>query len=127
MAWHRGQAYSQDLRDRVLGASGSIAEIAQRFGVSTSYVVRARARQRLGEEAARAQCNHVRPRLAGLEAALAAEVDSRNDQTLAQLCAWSERHHGVRVGLTAMWKTLARLGLTRKKRHSMPASRSART
>jgi len=127
MAWHRGRAYAQDLRDRVLAASGSIAEIAERFEVSTSYVVRARARQRLGEAVPRAQCNHVPLRLAGLEPVLAAEVESRNDQTLAELCTWAEREQGVHVGITTMWKTLARLGLTLKKRPSMPASRSART
>ena len=127
MAWHRGQAYAQDLRDRVLGASGSIAEIAQRFEVSVSYVVRARARQRLGEHAPRAQRNHVPAKLAGLEPALAARIDSSNDQTLAELCAWVEREQGLRVGITTMCKTLARLGLTLKKRHSMPASRNAPT
>lgn len=127
MAWHRGRAYAQDLRDRVLSASGSIVEIARRFEVSASYVVRARARKRLGEESPRAQRNHVPPRLAGLEPALAAEVERCNDQTLAELCAWAEREHGVRVGLTTMWKTLARLGLTLKKRPSTPASSTART
>ena len=78
MAWHRGRAYAQDLRDRVLSASGSIVEIARRFEVSASYVVRARARKRLGEESPRAQRNHVPPRLAGLEPALAAEVERCN-------------------------------------------------
>ena len=127
MAWHRGRAYAQDLRDRVLAASGSIAEIARRLEVSTSYVVRARARQRLGEASPRAQRNHVPPRLAAVEPALTAEIERRNEQTLAELCAWAEREHGVRVGITAMWKTLARLGLTLKKRPSTPASKSART
>ena len=127
VVWHRGRAYAQDLRDRVLSAGGSIAEIAQRFEVSASYVVRARARKRLGEESPRAQRNHVPPRLGAVEPALAAEVERRNDRTLAELCAWAEREHGVRVGLTTMWKTLARLGLTLKKRPSTPASRSART
>jgi transposase len=128
MAWRRGQAYGQDLRDRVLSAAGSIAEVARRFEVSESYVARARSRRRrLGHDGAGTQRNHVPPKLAGLEPAVAAEVERDNDQTLAQLCAWSEREHGVRVGITTMWKTLARLGLTRKKRPSTPASRSAPT
>lgn len=42
MAWQRGQAYGQDLRDRVLAAEGSIREVAQRFAVSDSYVARVR-------------------------------------------------------------------------------------
>ena len=128
MAWHRGQAYGQDLRDRVLAAEGTIHEVAERFAVSDSYVVRARSRcRRLGQVCAGAQCNHVPLRLAGLETALAAQVEASADQTLAQLCDWVRREHGVRVGVTTLWKTLARLGLSLKKRPSTPASRRART
>ena len=128
MAWHRGQAYGQDLRDRVLAAEGTIHEVAERFAVSDSYVVRARSRQRrLGKVCAGVQCNHVPLRLAGLQQALAAEVAANVDQTLAQLCDWVRREHGVRVGLTTMWKTLARLGLSLKKRPCTPASRRALT
>ncbi len=39
----RGQAYSQDLRERVLAADDlSARQAAARFGVSVSYVVKAR-------------------------------------------------------------------------------------
>lgn len=128
MAWRLGQAYGQDLRDRVLEAEGTIHEVAERFAVSNSYVARARGkRRRLGDDAAGVQCNHVPPRLAGLEPALAAQVAAAADLTLAQLCDWVQREHGVRVGITTMWKTLGRLGLSLKKRPYMPASRSART
>ena len=59
MTWQRGQAYGQDLRDRVLAANGSIREVAERFAVSDSYVARARGkRRRLGEDGAGVQCNH---------------------------------------------------------------------
>lgn len=113
---------------RVLAANGSIREVAERFAVSDSYVARARGkRRRLGEDGAGVQCNHVPPRLAGLEPALAAQVTVEPDQTLAQLCTWAQREHGVQVGVTTMWKTLARLGLSFKKRPSTPASSSART
>ncbi|MEH3085461.1 MAG: hypothetical protein PGN26_02730 [Xylophilus ampelinus] len=44
MAWHQGQAYAQDLCDRVLAAEGSIHEVAERFSVSESYVARASSR-----------------------------------------------------------------------------------
>ena len=45
MVWRRGQTYSQDLRDRVLGADTLTArQAAARFGVSVSYVVKARQR-----------------------------------------------------------------------------------
>ena len=128
MTWSRGQAYGQDLRDRVLAAQGSIREVAERFVVSCSYVARVRSkRRRTGEDHAGVQCGHVRLRLAGLESALAAQVAASPDQTLAQLCHWVQREHGVRVGITTMCKMLARLGLSFKKRPSMPASSSAWT
>ena len=125
MAWHRGQAYAQDLRDRVLSAEGTIDAVARRFAVSASYVARARSRQRrLGQSCAGAQCNHVPLRLAGLQSQLLTQVQAASDQTLAQLCAWAQREHGVRVGVTTMWKTLGRLGLSFKKRPCMPVSKS---
>lgn len=127
MARVRGRAYGQDLRDRVLAAEGSIREVAERFAVSDSYVARARSkRRRLGEDRAGVQCGHVPRRLAGLEPAVVAQVAAGPDQTLAQLCSWVQREHGVRVGITTMWKTLGQLGLSFKKRPSTPASKSAR-
>ena len=51
MAWQRGRAYAQDLRDRVLAASRRrLCEVAERFGVSPSYVSRAPTRRsRVGQ------------------------------------------------------------------------------
>lgn len=116
MAWRKGQAYGQDLRDRVLAAEGTLSAIAERFGVSPTYVARARARQRqLGEDTPGAQCNHVPPKLAGLEPALMARVESQPDQTLAQLCQWMQAEHGIQVSVKTMWTTLDRLGLSYKK------------
>ncbi|MFD2407983.1 IS630 family transposase [Azorhizophilus paspali] len=115
MGWRRGQAYGQDLRDRVLAAEGSIREVASRFAVSDSYVARARSRQQLGQVSAGVQCNHVPPRLQGLEGVLTERMAAAPEQTLTQLCQWIEAEHGVRVSLTTMWKTLGRLGLTLKK------------
>jgi transposase len=128
MAWHQGQAYGQDLRDRVLAASGSIAEVATRFKVSQSYVARARSRRRrVGDDSPGAQHNHVRLKLSGLEHGLAARIQASNDQTLKQLCQWLQAEHGVQVSVTTLWKTLARLGLSLKKRRCMQQNRNART
>ena len=125
MSWRRGRAYSQDLRDRVLAAAGLLREVAERFGVSQAYVSRVRSRHmQLGKTSAAAQCNHVPLRLAQLHQALASEVAQHADQTLAQLCEWTQREHGVRVALSTMHKTLRRIGLSLKKRHCMPVSRS---
>jgi transposase len=127
MVWHPGQAYGQDLRDRVLSAKGSIREVASPFSVSRSYVARARSRRRwLGEDTPGVQCNHVPAKLSGLEPILAARVAAVNDQTLRQLRQWLQSDHGMQVGVTTLWRTLTRLGLSLKKSHSMPPSRPAR-
>lgn len=130
MAWHQGQAYGQDLRDRVLAAAGSAAAVAERFGVSASYVTKVRLRlHRAGSSLPGAQRCHVpRALSAAHERALVEHVTrTANDQTLAQLCAWLERAHGVRVGRTTLCKALARLELTLKKRPCTPPSSSAPT
>ena len=64
MGWERGQAYGQDLRDRVLACSElTLRAVAVRFGVSASYVSKVRARlRRLGDATPGPQHNHVRPR-----------------------------------------------------------------
>mgnify|MGYP002661716193 CR=1 FL=1 len=126
MSWRRGKAYAQDLRDRVLAAAGLLLEVAQRFGVSQAYVSRVRSRhQRLGQASAGAQHNHVPLRLAALKEPLMAQVALAPEQTLVQLCQWVRAEHGVQVGPTTMGKTLARLGLTRKKRRCTPPSKNA--
>ena len=117
MAWRRGQAYGQDLRERVLGAAGlSLRAAAARFAVSPSYVAKARARLReTGETTPGPQRNHVPPRLAPLEDALRARVAAGADATLAELRAWVSAEHGVRVSQPVLWKTVARMALPLKK------------
>ena len=129
MAWRRGRALGQDLRDRVLADAGRPARaVAARFGVSASYVVKARQRLRgQGDAAARPQRNRVPPRLAGHEEAVRAEVARRPSATCTELRDWAAAELGVAVGRTAVWRTLARLGLTRKKSRSGRRSRTGRT
>ena len=129
MAWRRGQALGQDLRDRVLADAGSPARaVAARFGVSVSYVVKARQRLRgAGEASARPQRNRVAPRLAPHHAAIRAEVTRRPSATIVELRAWLAAAHGAVVGHAAMWRTLRRLDLTRKKSRSGRRSRTAPT
>ena len=128
MSWRRGQAYGQDLRDRVLAVPGLLREVAERFGVSQAYVSRARARRsRLGQAGPGAQCNHVPLRLVALKEPLLVQVALAPEQTLRQLCQWVKAEHGVAVGPTTMGKTLARFGLTLKKRRCMPVNKNAMT
>jgi len=124
MSWRKGQAYGQDLRDRVLATPGVLRDVAERFGVSQAYVCRARARrERLGQTSPGAQRNHMPLRLAALEGALREQVAKAPAQTLRELCQWVRAEHGMEVGTTTMHKTLCRFGVTLKKNH--PARRRA--
>jgi transposase len=128
MSWRRGQAYGQDLRDRVLQTPGRLCEVAARFGVSASYVCRARARsQQLGQSSPGPQRNHVPLRLGALKDEVMAQVARAPEQTLAQLCQWLQGVHGIVVKPSTMHKSLKRFGLSYKKKRSTPASSTART
>ena len=126
MSWQKGKAYSQDLRDRVLAAQGSVADVGKRFGVSGSYVSRVRMRRdALGVCTARPRGGHVPMRLAGLQEQLLAQVAGAPEQTLAQLCQWAAEQ-GVQVSTVTMHKSLKRWGLSLKKRLALPPSSIAR-
>ena len=50
MGWRSGQSYSQDLRDRVIGAvdgGAPVRQVAGTFGVSIAYIYKALIRRRL--------------------------------------------------------------------------------
>ena len=128
MVWRKGQAYSQDLRDRVLSADGPSRAVATRFGVSVSYVVKARQRyHRDGDATARPQRSHTPRLLTPLHGAIAAQMSAHRDATLDELRAWLREAHGVSVSIGLMWNTLTRLGLTLKKRPSTRPNRLAPT
>lgn len=126
MAWRRGQTYSQDLRERVLAADTLTArQAAERFGVSVSYVVKARQRlARTGASTPRPQKPCVARKLVHLHGALAERVAEMPDATLAEHREWLAEVHGVVAGLTTIWKTLKELKLTLKKsRFGRPSRR----
>ena len=127
MAWRRGRAYSQDLRQRVLAAAGSAAATAERYGVSVSYVVKARQRRdRWGQVCAGAQTSHTAAKLAGHDQALREQVARAPDATLAELTVWAQAELGVSVSVSTMWARLRRLQLTLRKRHWSPPNRPGR-
>ena len=129
MPWRRGKAYGQDLRDRVFtafDAGAPVGEIAATLFVSTSYVSKALLRRaRAGETSARAQCCHVPPKLEPLYGPIRERVASIADATLEELRAWLFEAHGVEASTTLIWETLARLGLTFKKRPFTPPNKIA--
>lgn len=131
MGWVSGQAYSDDLRARVLAAvdrGGRVYEVALLFEVSVSYIYKALARRRhLGIETALPKTGRPGRKLDRHLDALAAYVGAHPDATLVELVAWSQRERGVRVCLATMWATLEALELSHKKRHATLPSRNAPT
>ena len=129
MAWRRGQAYSQDLRDRILsvvdGGLG-VYRAAALYRVSVSYIYKALdRRRRTGESGPNPNRGHRARKLSlAQEAALAAHIKAHPDITLARLQDWLEAVHGVRLSDGAIWTAVDRLGLSFKKN---PARRRARS
>ena len=128
MSWTRGQAYSQDLRDRILASvDGGLRayKAAALFDVSVSYIYKALIRRRNTGECGPNRNRGHRPRKlsAEREVALARHIEAAPDITLARLQAWLETTHGVRLSDGAIWSAVDRLGLSFKKN---PSRRRAR-
>lgn len=123
MGWRSGQSYSQDLRDRVLGAvDGGIAvrAAAAKFEVSIAYIYKALMRRRLtGDAGINPNRGHNPRKLSSeQEQSLAAHMRSRPGITLAQAQAWLLTEHGVQLSTGATWNAVHRLGLSFKKSHA---------
>jgi transposase len=131
MGWQPGQAYSDDLRARVLSAvdrGGRVYEIAPLFEVSVSYIYKALARREAtGIETALPKRGRPGRKLDSHVEALAAYIAAHPDATLAELAGWSARERGVTVCVATMWATVQALGLTLKKSRVTPQSRSEPT
>jgi len=124
----RGKPYSQDLRDRVLDAQGAIRDLAERFGVSPSYVSKAKVRLReSGERTARAFRGQPGRKLEPHFEALRARIAALPDATLEELRTWLRTTLGVSVSIGCLWDTLDFLELRLKKSRSTLLSRNGRT
>jgi transposase len=130
MGWRRGQAYHQDLRERVFEVADtgpSVGGVARLLRVSVSYVSKVLdRRRRTGETTARPQCGHVAAKLTAYHAAIGERVDAVPDATLAELRAWLQQTHQLTASTTLIWETLRALNLTRKKRLCTRRSRPDR-
>jgi len=120
MGWRSGQSYSQDLRDRVLGAvDGGMAvrQAALTFSVSIAYIYKALSRRRVTGDACPApRTGHrVRKLTQVQEGALADHVRALPGVTLVQTQAWLLAEHGVTLRMGALWQAMRRLGLSFKK------------
>jgi transposase len=123
------QAYSQDLRERVVRACdqgrGTRQQIAEWFGVRTAWIRRLLQRRReSGSFAAKPHAGGTPPKLdAQQRYRLVALVAENPDATLAEL------HYrlGAFVHRCTIHRALAGYGLTVKKKSCTPASRTAPT
>ena len=112
------QAYSQDLRDRVLWAlerGESPSEVARRLEVSRVWVYQVRRRWfEEGRRSSLAMGGHRRSRIAHLQQTICGWIRVQPDLTLAQL---SERlqGNGIEIKTTALWHQLDKWGLSFKK------------
>lgn len=119
-------AYSQDLRDRVLGALARgerPSAIARRYEVSRMWVYQVRQRfDQGGERCSRPMGGRRLSRLAPLESLIRGWIQAEPDLTLAQLC---ERlgEQGVSIKSSALWHQLDKWQLSFKKN---PARQRAR-
>jgi transposase len=123
------QAYSQDLRERVLRAldgGDCPTEIARRFEVSRGWVYRVRDRQQeTGVRSSFPIGGHRRSRLAESEQVLRKWIAAEPDLTLAEL---QQRlaQQGVETKIATLWHKLNKWKLTFKKNFARRRARARR-
>jgi transposase len=121
------RAYSMDLRERVLAdldAGLPAKDAAAKYRVSAAWVRRLRQRRReTGETGPRAGRRGPRPSWEGYADRLREAVRQAPDATLAELKA----RLGLAVALSTLWRAVAALGLTVKKKSPARPSRTGRT
>jgi transposase len=121
------QSYSQDLRDRVLGAlarGDAPSAIARRFEVSRFYVYQVRDReQETGVRSSFQIGGHRRSRVQQAEPALRGWIAAEPGLTLEQL---RERlaAQGIAVKVGALWHQLNKWNLTFKKNAARQRARA---
>ena len=119
------KAYSLDLRERIVQAvEGGMAQTvaARTFGVGVATVKRYLHRHAADDLAPRTSSGRRRVIAADAEAALRTQLAAAPDATLAEQVDQWAREQGVTVSVTTMHRSIGRLGWTRKKRPSTPAS-----
>lgn len=113
-----GRAYSQDLRDRVLGATSeglSARSAAARFGVGVSTAIVWVRRARSGETAARRQGQPKGSKLDAHAEFLLGLIAATPDITLAELQARLAEERGVPAGIGTLWRFFDARSVTFKK------------
>ena len=120
------RAYSEDLRERVMGAvarGDRREDVAARFEVSVPTIERwVRLKRETGGLSRRPVPGRVAVKTAGLSEALPERLATHADAVLEEQCAWWRAVSGFEVSTATMSRALARLDWTRKKSRSAPAS-----
>ena len=120
-----GEAYSEDLRQRILRAVDKglpVRQVAGLFEVSTSFIYKALIRRRTtGETGARG--GRVAKKRVNHHEALLERVRLDPDITLSELQEWLFKTFGVSSSLGGLWNTLNKLGLSFKKHAMLPNGR----
>jgi transposase len=120
---------SVDLRERILAAydqqEGTRDEMARRFRVSLGLVKKLlQQRRRTGDIAPRHRFSGRKPMIVTThQGQFRALLAKKNDLSLQEL----RQATRLKCSLQAIHVVLRKMGLTYKKRHSAPASRTART
>jgi transposase len=123
--------YSQDLREKIVRAleaqDETQEEIAARFAVSTSFVVKLWRRWReTGSAEALPHAGGRSRSLRAVEATIRRALDRQPDLTLAELCEEVGASGGAAVSTKTMCLELRRLTLPRKKSRSTTQSATRR-
>ena len=120
---------SLDLRERILAAydhdEGTREEVADRFRVSLGLVKKLlQQRRRTGDITPRHHFSGRKPMIVNIHRThLRSLLAKKNDLTLKELRATT----GLTCSLQAINVVLGKMGLTYKKRHSVPASKTGLT
>jgi transposase len=113
------QTYSRDLRERIIAArrdGHSAEEVARLFRVCRRSVERYwKKYQTTGAVEPKQRGGYRRSCLEGHDRSLRAWIGEKKDLTLAELQARIAQDLSVKVGITALWHRLERLGLSYKK------------
>jgi transposase len=124
-----GQPYSEDLRERVVGAIEgglSTGEAAERFCVSKAAAgAWARLKRATGGVAPARQGKPPGSVLDAHADFIFAVLAAAPDTTLEEMAERLAKERGVKVVYTAVWKFLNRRSFAHKKRPLTPASKSA--
>ena len=113
------RTYSVDLRERIIASrkdGHSAGEVARMFRVCRRSVERYWQKyQSTGAVAAKQRGGYRRSCLEGHDKSLRAWIGEKKDMTLCELKARIDQDLGIKVGTTALWHRLERLGLSYKK------------